>query len=207
MNENEILVEGINFIQEKYPNYDRDKFIDDVENIKYSVQMLEKLNINISDIFFMIIFDTLIGNSDRHHSNWGYITCLDNYKSFCPLYDNGSSLCSYVNEVDIKTILKDRNRYNALVDTKSKSCIGWDDIRPIRHFELLYKIRKNYYNETIAFVNRINEKITEEAIKNILSKFSDEIISSEKKELLLKFIIDRKIKIVKIFDLEVINNE
>ena len=203
--ENEFLYEGINFIQEKYPNYNKDKFIDEVTNDKYNVQMFEKININIKDILNMIIFDALIGNSDRHHSNWGYIYHFDNerglYLRFCPLYDNGSSLCAYVNDEDIDSILKDKSRYVALIDSKSKSCIGWDSKRPIRHFELIKELRDNYFDDTIDFVNKIKDRITEESILNILNKFSNEIISDDKKKLLLNFILDRKNKILEMYDI------
>lgn len=203
--DNELLNEGINYIQEKYPNYNKDKFVDEITNEKYDIQMLEKLNINIKDILNMVIFDALIGNSDRHHSNWGYIYHIDNkkglYSYFCPLYDNGSSLCSYVNEEDINSVLRDKTRYNALIDSKSKSSIGWNSKRPIKHFELIENICKNYYDCTVYFVNRINETITEESIKDILNKFNNKIISEEKKKLLLKFIIDRKNKILEIYNM------
>lgn len=82
--------------------------------------------------------------------------------------------------------------------------IGWNDERPIRHFKLIEKISNNYYDDTINFVKKINIKITKDSIKEILNKFSSDIISDEKKELLLNFIIDRKNKIVEIYD---INNE
>ncbi len=213
LQEDEFLNEGVNYIQEKFPNYDRDRFFDTVENLKYNIQMLEQLNIDIVDILKMVIFDALIGNSDRHHSNWGYlITYYSKNKAnhfFSPLYDNGSSLCSYVNDKDIKDILRDKNRYNALLDTKSKSCIGWENDRPIRHFELIKKIKENYYTETVKFVRNINEKLTENAVCNLLDNFSDEIISDERKKLLLKFIMDRKNKIIEIYaiDEEMIENE
>ena len=69
-----------------------------------------------------------------------------------PLYDNGSSLCSYINENDIETILKDKMKYEAIINTKSKSAIGWNNIRPIRHFELIKKLKEEYFNETLDFV-------------------------------------------------------
>ena len=203
---NEFLNEGINFIQERYPSYNKNKFEEALEGLKYNVQMLKNLNINFEDILKMIIFDALIGNSDRHHSNWGYIVEENNNTCsnirFCPLYDNGSSLCSYVNDYDIKDILRDKNRYNALIDTKSKSCIGWEDERPIRHFELIKKIKANYYNETIDFVKEIKQKLTNSSIKNILDSFENNVIVAEKKKLLFKVINDRKLKILEIYGID-----
>lgn len=42
-----------------------------------------------------LLFDTLIGNVDRHQDNWGFLTTLPepsrSYR-FCPLFDNGTSL-------------------------------------------------------------------------------------------------------------------
>ena len=87
-----------------------------------------------------------------------------------PLYDNGSSLCSYINESDIETILKDKMKYEAIINTKSKSAIGWNNIRPVRHFELVQNLKNEYYKETVDFVKKINEKITEQSIDNILKE-------------------------------------
>lgn len=47
-----------------------------------------------------------------------------NAMTISPLYDNGSSLCSYIIENDIETILKDKMKYEAIINTKSKSAIG-----------------------------------------------------------------------------------
>ena len=119
-----------------------------------------------------------------------------------PLYDNGSSLCSYINENDIETILKDKMKYEAIINTKSKSAIGWNNMRPIRHFELVKNLKDEYYDETVAFVKIISENITEQSIDTILGNFDDTIISNQMKRLLKQFIIDRKNRIIEIYNLE-----
>ncbi len=214
------LIEGVEFILGRYPYYDRDSLSDNkYTNTKYSIQMiLESIKtisniIKEEDILKIVIFDALIGNSDRHHSNWGItqtkqILKLKNGEilgygiKLSPLYDNGSSLCSYINESDIGTILKDKMKYESIINTKSKSAIGWNNIRPVRHFELVQNLKNEYYKETVDFVKKINEKITEQSIDNILNDFDDEIISKNIKKLLKKFIIDRKNRIIEIYNLE-----
>ena len=206
------LTEGVEFILGKYPYYNKDKLLDEYSGDKYSVQMIENSLTypeEIKKILKMIIFDCLIGNSDRHHSNWGEIDSWD-YKEpyfifhcdIAPLYDNGSSLCSYINENDIDTILRDNMQYEAIINTKSKSTIGWENKRPIRHFELITNIRNTYYDDTIEFVENIKEKVNEESIKNILCNFNSNIISEKMKILLKKFIIDRKNRIINIYNLD-----
>ena len=192
------LTEGVAFILGKYPYYNKDKLLDEYSGDKYSIQMIEKSipeSIEMKKILQMVIFDCLIGNSDRHHSNWGKIDSWD-YKEpyfifhcdIAPLYDNGSSLCSYINESDIGIIL-------------SKSTIGWESTRPIRHFELITNIRNTYYDDTIDFVENIKEKVNEESIEDILCNFNNNIISEKMKNLLKKFIIDRKNRIINIYNL------
>lgn len=205
IDDDEELIEGVTFIQNKYPLYNKKKLIDEYSQEKYSFQMIKNSVYDIDDILSMILFDSLIGNSDRHHSNWGYIRKSSNNEegmiSFCPLYDNGSSLCAYEDSENTNIYFKDKMKYNALIDSKSKSAIGWYNIRPIRHFELLKNIKNEFYEESINYVLNIKNKITIETIQNILDNFDDKIISKEMKKLILNFIIDRKNKILEIFDL------
>ena len=210
------LVEGVEFILGKYPYYDKDTLIDKYSGMPYSFQMIVesmKPILGISTISKILLFDALIGNSDRHHSNWGITETKGflsvekgvfpvNAMTLSPLYDNGSSLCSYINESDIETILKDKIRYESIINTKSKSAIGWNNIRPIRHFELIKNLRNEYYEETVNFVINIKENITEQSIDTILSNFDDNIISSQMKKLLKKFIIDRRNRIIETYNLD-----
>ena len=210
------LVEGVEFILGKYPYYDKDILVDRYSGMPYSFQMIiesMKSILGISTISKILLFDALIGNSDRHHSNWGITETKGslsaekglfpvNVMTLSPLYDNGSSLCSYINESDIETILKDKIRYESIINTKSKSAIGWNNLRPIRHFELIKNLRNEYYDETVNFVINIKKNITEQSIDTILSNFDDNIISGQMKKLLKKFIIDRRNRIIEIYNLD-----
>lgn len=208
INQNDILNEGVTYIQSKYPFYNKKNLVDEFNEEKYSFQMIENsLSENgIKNILKMIIFDVLIGNSDRHHSNWGIIIHINTYEglnsTFCPLYDNGSSLCSYVNEEDIDNILKDKMRFSALIDTKSQSAIGWKNKRPIRHFELLEHLRDEKYEDTIEYIKKIRDNINEQNINNILNEFDEKIISEKMKKLIKVYLLERKERMLKIYNLE-----
>lgn len=209
--ENE-LTEGIEYIQLIYPYYDKEKLVDEYSGTKYSLQMIFESISSLMDeeeILNLILFDCLIGNSDRHHSNWAVISEVKEINEMlyvglhlAPLYDNGSSLCSYVNEKDITLILNDKMRFEALINTKSKSAIGWENERPINHFKLIEKIREKYYENTVQYVRIIQEKINKENIQKILDLFSNEIISENMKKLLLQFLIERRNRILSIYGIE-----
>ncbi len=101
----ENLIEGIYFISSLYPGYDSEKFIDTETQNKYSIEMILKSIkgiVPMDDFMKMLIFDYLIGNSDRHQSNWAMISCNGNMR-WSPLYDNSSSLCAYIAEGQIKS--------------------------------------------------------------------------------------------------------
>ena len=210
------LLEGIVFIENHYPYYDKDKLEDTYSNSKYSIQMIQNsLNgiLEIDEFYKIVIFDILIGNSDRHHSNWAILARGIVYKtpedmfdvffnySMSPLYDNGSSLFAYEDNNNLEIFFKDKMKFEALVNTKSKSAIGWEDERPIRHFELLKKIKDNAYDGTIQYVEKIKTNINEEKIDKILSEFNN-IISIDMKKLLKMYILERRKRILRIYDLK-----
>ena len=151
----------------------------------------------------ILIFDALIGNSDRHHSNWGLITNTITFKTaLSPIYDNGSSLCAYDEESSIKTILSDKMRFEASITSKSKSVIGFNNKRPVQHFELVKHIAELYYYQTVKTVGRIMTNVTSESIDNILQNFDSTIISDDRKRLIKKFLLERRKIILNIYGLE-----
>ena len=150
----EMLAEGITFISGVYPRYNVETLRDEESGVYYcfdhilnSVPSIVPVKIWIE----MMLFDFLIGNADRHQSNWALLLKIvsDDPLSVqirrCPLYDNGSSLCSYVNKKQVEEYLgKDTNRFKSLVDTKSKSIIridGTQKSRPTHRNVISYLIK------------------------------------------------------------------
>lgn len=197
--EGAILIEGIYCISAIY-NFDAERLIDVETGEKYSLEMIRKVlePLELFDSFLpLLVFDFLIGNTDRHQSNWALI--LENGKlSLSPLYDNSSSLCAYVKEDRIKQYLgKDMLLWKSLVDTKSRSIIritGHDKKAPT-HLEMLKFLKKQYYRETKDIVKTMEERISEEAVCIILDKYK-ESLSEEKRALIKKYIL-AKVELLK----------
>lgn len=197
--EGAILIEGIYCISAIY-NFDAERLIDVETGEKYSLEMIRKVlePLELFDSFLpLLVFDFLIGNTDRHQSNWALI--LENGKLILsPLYDNSSSLCAYVKEDRIKQYLgKDMLLWKSLVDTKSRSIIritGHDKKAPT-HLEMLKFLKKQYYRETKDIVKTMEERISEEAVCRILDKYK-ESLSEEKRALIKKYIL-AKVELLK----------
>ena len=207
-----IFREGIDYIQAKYPYYNKENLVEEYSNKCYSFQMIENtINgvLKLDEILKMMLFDCLIGNSDRHHSNWGvvpYIKKGDTKYHICsklsPLYDNGSSLCAYEDNNDIEIFFKDKMKFEALVNTKSRSAIGWENERPIKHFDLLKKLKDNQYSLTIKYIEKIKNNINKESIEKILNEFDNDIISENMKKLLKMYILERRKRMLDIYELK-----
>lgn len=197
--EGAILIEGIYCISAIY-NFDAERLIDVETGEKYSLEMIRKVlePLELFDSFLpLLVFDFLIGNTDRHQSNWALI--LENGKlSLSPLYDNSSSLCAYVKEDRIKQYLgKDMLLWKSLVDTKSRSIIRITvhDKKAPTHLEMLKFLKKQYYRETKDIVKTMEERISEEAVCRILDKYK-ESLSEEKRALIKKYIL-AKVELLK----------
>ena len=196
-NSNQSLVEGIYFITVIYPEYNPEQFIDSVTKHRYSIEMVKKAIepfVPIEGFLKMLMFDYLIGNSDRHQNNWAIII-EDDKMEWSPLYDNSSSLCAYIAEEQIAGYFgKDKTRWNSLVDTKSRSllrCNELDEKRPT-HLNVLKYLKENYFDETCDFAKKIFAIMTEEQIYDILKVYSKEELSDSKKKLISKYLLEKR---------------
>ncbi len=201
--EHSVLVEGVNFINFVRPEYDPERLYDSEKKEYYSMDMVFKI-LSIFDtsptkrlevdFIKMMIFDALIGNSDRHHSNWA-ILINDKKKKlrFCPIYDNGSSLCCYVEDVQADEFFRDEMRFSSLVDSKSKSRIRIDSRikKEPSHKEVLLYIEENYNKTIKVFVNRLIQNLSTERIAELIDEYDEVLLSERKKKLIYRFLIEK----------------
>lgn len=189
----ESLIEGVRLINKYYPDYDERTLFDEGSQTYYSLEMilrsLEEYNFK-NDFFKVILLDFIIGNSDRHQSNWAILSDGE-INRLCPIYDNGSSLCSYISEEEVDLYLgKDKVRFRALIDSKSRSIIRIDSKvkKQPTHLEMLQYIYNNYHNETYELINKAILVLTNEKIDGILNQYPDDVITKKKKCLISRFV-------------------
>ena len=195
----EYVLEGINFISGMFPGYNSEKMMDITTNKFYSLEHIfesTKAIVSKNAWIKMMIFDFLIGNADRHQNNWAILASyVDESKKEiqampCPLYDNGSSLCCYVNESQIPSYFgKDVRRMNALIDSKSKSIIridGTDKTKP-RHSDMVRYLIANY-DEAYSIADSFVSLLTLEKIETLLNLYPETLLSKQKNRLIFEFL-------------------
>lgn len=202
LSKNKTMAEGISYISRRYKYYDV-KEGKDLESGKYYcleiiLNSLDKIELK-GHFYKIMIFDFIIGNSDRHSNNWAIIKKGKEKERLAPIYDNGSSLCALVKESQIKDYLssRDKLKFNALVDTSSRSLIRIDgkSRRKPTHKEIIQYLHDNFYDETKDFVKLIIQKLDEKAIEDILNSVK-EYISDNRYQLIKKY-LQQKIIILK----------
>ena len=88
--------------------------IDEIENL---TQIHLKIIDNIKEKFWdMFIIDSLIGNTDRHNGNWGFLINESLKKiGIAPIYDCASCLYPQLTDEGIEQIINDKSEMEARV--------------------------------------------------------------------------------------------
>lgn len=167
-----------------------DKKIDtELDDILEILKQLESdFQVSIIDRFFdMFIIDALIGNTDRHNGNWGFIINKNTKQfGFAPIYDNGSCLTPLLEDHDLEA-LDEVELKNIVYNVYS--CLKINN-KKIHYFEFIKSGKNNECNKALK---RVFPLIDMQKI----NEFIDEIegMSKTRKEF-YKYILNERYKIL-----------
>lgn len=154
----------------------------EVEDIMEVIQTNRMICSDTSKMFWkMFIIDALIGNTDRHNGNWGFLINVKTQKiEFSPIYDCGSCLNPLLEDTEIEKLDEIAIKNLAI---NCYSCLRENGKR-INYINYIKKMKNKECNDAIKEIfldikiNEINKFIDEiEGISNIRKAFYKSIIN------------------------------
>lgn len=136
----------------------------------------------------MFVVDALIGNTDRHNGNWGFLVNKKTKQvTFAPIYDCGSCLNPMIEDKEIES-LNDTELKNLAINCYS--CLK-EDGKKINYMAYIRSMKNDNCNDAV-------KKIFLQININQIKEFIDEIsyISEERKAFYLN-IIEQRYNIIK----------
>lgn len=131
-------------------------------------------------------FDTIVGNNDRHHFNWGVIRQITGKRRprFSPVYDTARGLFWNISEERLRKQEGRLDDYLAEYTRKCYPMIGWDGGGNLNHFEVIQKLAQKYpcYRPTL---NQLAMLDLPKKVEVLLESEFDGLFSSLRK----KFIV------------------
>lgn len=106
----------------------------------------------IDDFVKMLVFDAIIGNSDRHQSNWGIIRyqeeigwhTFDTKMKAAPIYDSGCCLGREFGEEQIKQFLSEQGKFDKYIRKGTSELRVSETEKKPTHESLLTHIKTTY---------------------------------------------------------------
>lgn len=178
--------DGIDFINKK-ENETREYYT--IENIKACLDNIDERL--FADFMKIMVFDALVGETDRHAENWGITKDSTGYK-LSPLYDNGTNLLrNFKNEAYAEKFYNGIKSFDIYIK-KAESLIFKDDHSG--HYRLHELIRYLYAKYPEQITNEIKnlEKLTSDKIIEIVNKIPDELLTEQHKKFIIIYLNERK---------------
>lgn len=147
----------------------------------------------LEQLFDMIIYDALIGNTDRHQDNFGFILShKDKKRRFAPLYDNASSLGRELSEEGMISRLNNSQQFEAYIN-RADTFIrwGWQTRRKTKHFDLIKELLLAYPYFVTKSINKVN-LLLDSQLECIIAQVPEKIMTEIQKNFVFKVIKTRK---------------
>ena len=188
--EKHVLYEFENLALSTNPDKKIETELNDIMEVIEESKMIN--NIETKEKFWdMFVIDSLIGNTDRHNGNWGFLLNKTTGKvSFSPIYDCGSCLNPMLEDEEIENMsqieLKNLaiNCYSCIKEN-GKKINYMSYIRLMQNEECNNAIKRLFSNINIEEINKFIDNI--ECISNIRKDFYKNII--EQRYEIIKIVI------------------
>ena len=188
--EKHVLYEFENLALSTNPDKKNETELNDIMEVIEESKMIN--NIETKEKFWdMFVIDSLIGNTDRHNGNWGFLLNKTTGKvSFSPIYDCGSCLNPMLEDEEIENMsqieLKNLaiNCYSCIKEN-GKKINYMSYIRQMQNEECNNAIKRLFSSINIEEINKFIDNI--ECISNIRKDFYKNII--EQRYEIIKIVI------------------
>jgi hypothetical protein len=145
------------------------------------------------------MLDTLVGNTDRHHENWGTIMLPDGAVHLAPTFDHASSLgCHLVDDKRAERLrTADRNYDVAGFASKARSALyGYEaGARPLPTIDAFVRAAQHSPLAARFWIGRL-DAITEAEVATMMSSVPPERISDTAVEFAVRLILINKNRLI-----------
>ena len=145
----------------------------------------------------IIVFDALVGESDRHGGNWGITRTGQNYSISC-LYDTATCLLRDFNNENFIAKFDNGTKNFAEYVNKNKMAICKEDgngqYQPPD--SVIDYLPAHYKEATLAEIKNLDEKLTDNAICDIVHKIPNSRMGERHKDYVIKYVKMQKDKII-----------
>ena len=177
--ENNILYEFESLALSTNPDKKIETDLNDIMEVIKESTMIDN-NETKKKFWDMFIIDSIIGNTDRHNGNWGFILNKSTGKvTFAPIYDCGSCLNPMLEDSQIENFTEQELKNLAI---NCYSCIRING-KKINYMSYINKMENEMCNEAIK---RVFENIKINEILTFIDEI--EVISIPRKEFYKKLI-------------------
>jgi len=192
INANELLNKKSNgeydpYVKYHHHNYTFQRAMSLMKVLSLSHSPVENYNPN-KQIIGYFLFDVLIANQDRHHENWGFISCPINGFYLAPTYDHGSSLACRmpIDEREKRLASKDLGYQVATFAKKAKSAFHYEG-KSLKTYKLAELCVQRFPVESQDWIKQI-KSLSAEDFRSMLEFIPDNRMSDIEKEFTLSLL-------------------
>lgn len=181
----QILIHGNQLLELEVQGYDSSKKFKQSSHILENIWRVLDSALHDSEdakcrLADYLVFDAIIGNTDRHHENWGLLFQMAEDKvsvDLAPTYDHASSLGRELSDTKRERLFAN-NRIGTYVE-RARGAIYWSesDSRGISPLELVRRSVDAYPGLFGPALQRI-KKLDKESILNLSKRIPDDWIST-----------------------------